>query len=350
MTTAAWIGLALLALLIVVGLGLVLFTRNVARKVEAAVPATGKFAQVDGHRLHYVDSAEDDPTARERPAIVMVHGLGAQLQHMTHGLLDRLSEEFRVIAVDRPGTGWSSRAKGSSHGLRAQGQTVARLIEHLRLDRPVVVGHSLGGAVTLALGLDHPQATRGLVLVAPLTAPTEDVPEIFRALVVRNAARRRLTAWTLATPMGIRYGETVRDVAFGPETAPDDFDRRGGALLGLRPGAFETASADLVAIPDELPAMAARYDGLAVPVAVIHGEADAIVDVETNARAFAARTGADLKVLERAGHMIPITRADEVAEWIVRHARQWFASGDSRSATASATRGTAAGDLRGAAR
>ena len=323
MTVAAWTGLIALVALVAVGIGLVLFTRNVARKVELAVPAEGRFADVDGHRLHYVDTAEGDPDAAGKPALLLVHGLGAQLQHMTHSLLDRLSGEFRVIAVDRPGTGWSTRPKGSSHGLRAQAQTLSRFIETLGLDRPVVVGHSLGGGVALALGLDHPERTRGLVLVAPLTQPTDDVPEIFQALAIRNAARRRLTAWTLATPMGIRHGEAVRDFAFGPETAPADFDRRGGALLGLRPGSFETASADLVAIPDELPAMAARYGDLAVPVAVIHGADDAIIPAKT-ARLFGEGTGAPVRIIEGAGHMIPITRADAVAAFVTAHARKWL--------------------------
>lgn len=327
MSTAAWIGLIVLVALVAVGVGLVLFTRRIAGRVEAAVPAHGRFVEVDGHRLHYVDTSlegGDDGAARTKPTLLLIHGLGAQMQHMTHSLSDRLSGEFRVVALDRPGTGWSTRAVGSSHGLRAQGETVARFIERLGLDRPVVVGHSLGGAVALAVGLDHPEATRGLVLVAPLTQPTDDVPEIFQALVVRNAVRRRLTAWTLATPMGIRHGETVRDVAFGPEAAPGDFDVRGGALLGLRPRSFETASADLVAIPEELPAMAARYDTLAVPVAVIHGADDAIIPAGT-ARTFAEQTGAPIEIIEDAGHMIPITRADEVGAFVTDHAREWFA-------------------------
>lgn len=334
MSTAAWIGVIALLALVAIGAGLVLFTRHIARRVEAAVPAHGRFAEIGGHRLHYVDTADDaddDGTARAKPTLVLVHGLGAQLQHMTHSLLARLAPDFRIVAVDRPGTGWSVRERGSSHGLRAQGDVVAGLIGHLGLDRPVVVGHSLGGAVALALGLDHPDKTRGLVLVAPLTQPTDDVPEIFQGLVIRNAVRRRLTAWTLATPLGIRHGEAVRDTAFGPEAAPADFDVAGGALLGLRPGSFETASADLVAIPEELPGMKARYGDLAVPVAVIHGDRDALIPVDT-ARTFAAETGASLAVLDDAGHMIPITRADEVAAFVAEHAREWFAGAAARAA------------------
>lgn len=323
MTTAAWIGAILLGLIVLIGLGLVLFTRNVARKVEAAVPADGRFVEVDGHRLHYVDSAAADPQAETKPAIVMVHGLGGQMRNMTHSLFDRLTAEFRVIALDRPGTGWSTRLKGSSHGPLAQGAVVARFIEALGLDRPVVVGHSLGGAIALATGLDYPRSVSGLVLVAPLTQPTEDVPEVFRAIMIRNAGLRRATAWTLATPFGIRNGPAGLAMVFGPEGVPEDFGTRGGGLLSLRPVSFETASADIMAIPDDMAAMVARYDELSVPVAVIHGTRDAITPFATNAQAFADRTGASLKALEGAGHMIPITQADAVAGWIAEHARQW---------------------------
>src|ERR1700680_5205744 len=83
--------------------GLVLFSANAAQKGEAAVPPCGRFIEIDGQRLHYVD------TGGAGPAIVMIHGLGGTLWNYTYALVDKLSGEFRVIAVDRPGSGYSVR-------------------------------------------------------------------------------------------------------------------------------------------------------------------------------------------------------------------------------------------------
>ena len=96
----------LLTLVLIVALivaGLVLFAANTARKVEAAVPPCGQFLEIDGQKLHYVDSGGT------RPVLVMIHGLGGTLWHYTYALAGKLSPDFRVIAVDRPGSGYSMR-------------------------------------------------------------------------------------------------------------------------------------------------------------------------------------------------------------------------------------------------
>jgi alpha-beta hydrolase superfamily lysophospholipase len=88
-------------------LGLVVFTVRTARKVEAALPPRGKFMQIDGERIHYVDRGGSGP------AIVMIHGLAGNLMHFTYALADVLANDFRVIMVDRLGCGYSARPGGA---------------------------------------------------------------------------------------------------------------------------------------------------------------------------------------------------------------------------------------------
>src|SRR5262245_48712944 len=133
--------IALVLLLAALTAGLVWFTANTARKVEAALPPCGRFAEIDGERIHYVD------TGGAGPAVVMIHGLAGNLLHFDYALAGRLASEFRLILVDRPGSGYSTRAAGADAGLTAQAATIAKLIRALGLTRPLVVGHSLGGAV-----------------------------------------------------------------------------------------------------------------------------------------------------------------------------------------------------------
>src|SRR6202047_2613415 len=134
--------------------GLVLFAANTARKVKAAVPPCGQFIEIDGQRLHYVD------TGGTGPAIVMIHGLGGTLWNFTYAPVDKLSGEFRVIAVDRPGSGYSTRPDDAPAKLSAQADTLAKFMRALGLKQPLLVGHSLGGALSLALPREHPECGR----------------------------------------------------------------------------------------------------------------------------------------------------------------------------------------------
>ena len=298
---AAGVGIAAVA-------GLALFAKWHAARVERRVPADGRFFEQDGHRLHYVDRGAG-------PAIVMIHGLGGQLRNFSYALLDRLAATHRVILVDRPGSGYSDPLAATS--LAAQAAAIARLIAALGLDRSLVVGHSLGGSVALALALDHPAQVGRLALIAPFTCPRDDVPEAFRALAIRSPTARRAFAWTIATPAALLVGDRGTRAAFAPEPVPADFAIRGGGALIARPGAMQAAGADMAAAHRNLPVLARRFPGLTHPVAVLFGRQDDILDPMMNGAGFVASVpGARLTLID-GGHMLPITRPDETVAWLL---------------------------------
>ena len=288
-----------------------LFTLFTARKVESILPPKGAFVDVPGARLHYRESGQG-----HGPAILMIHGLGGQLAHFTYGVAGRLAGRYRVVAVDRPGCGWSTRAEGAQADLSTQAAALAALVDHLGLARPLVVGHSLGGAVALALALEHPDKVAGLALLAPLTHMPDDVQPVFKGLTIASPGLRKLVAWTLAIPASIRSSAGTLEQVFGPEAVPKDFGTRGGGLLGLRPGAFLAASSDLQALPARLPALQGRYGLLRIPVGVLYGKDDRILDWRANGQALADKVpGARLELIE-GGHMLPITNPDACAGFI----------------------------------
>jgi pimeloyl-ACP methyl ester carboxylesterase len=292
---------------------LVLFTAWTARKVESVLPAKGRFIDVPGARLHIRDFGEDHAGG---PAIVMIHGLAGQLSHYTYGVAGRLSARHRVIVVDRPGSGYSTRAPETSADLSAQAAAVAALIRTLDVGPSLVVGHSLGGAVALTLALEHPQQVAGLALLAPLTHIRDDVPAVFKGLTIQSPFVRRLVAWTLAVPASIKNSAATLEVVFGPEAVPKDFATRGGGLLSLRPSAFLSASSDLQALPERLPQVQARYAELRVPVSVLYGKDDRILDWKANGQALVDKVhGARLELIE-GGHMLPVTQVEKTAEFI----------------------------------
>ncbi len=292
--------------------GLVWFTASTARKVEAALPPRGGFADIDGQRLHYVD------TGGSGPAVVLIHGLGGNMLNFGYGMAEKLAGDFRVILVDRPGSGYSTRPADASATLTAQAATLAKLFRRLELRRPLLVGHSLGGAVSLAIALDHPDCAGGLVLIAPLTHAVEEVPEIFSGLVIGSPLLRKIVAWTVATPLGIRRGPTLLQTVFAPEAVPSDFPIRGGGLLGLRPGAFYGASSDIAAVNEVLPGYMARYHALNVPIAILFGRGDQLLDYRDQAEAMKVKLPAlELELME-GGHMLPVTAPDRCTALVRR--------------------------------
>lgn len=305
-----------LVLIILIALALLaLFTAFVARKVTQAFPPTGQFMEVDGERLHYRSLGEG-------PALVFVHGLAGQMKNFEYLPLEELAKRWRVILVDRPGAGRSPRRDAGKAGVAAQGRLIAHFIRQLALPRPpLLVGHSLGGAVSLSAALQDPQAIAGLALIAPLTHFVADVPEPFRALAIRTPWLRKLVGHTLAVPFGILNARKTLALIFGPEPAPHDFPVRGGGLLGLRPSAFEASSQDMVAVEEDMPAQEQRYGELRLPVHMLYGEGDQVLDWRVQGEALKARIPQlDLTVIP-GGHMLPVTQAAATAAWLERVAQ-----------------------------
>jgi pimeloyl-ACP methyl ester carboxylesterase len=308
--------IALLAVAALVVAGLVLFAAVITRSIEKAVPPLGQFTDVDGARIHYLDRGCG-------PTIVLIHGLTGQMRNFTHSLVDRLTDEFRVIAIDRPGSGYSRRAAGASAGLTAQGDLIARFMLAMRLERPLVVGHSLGGAIALAIALDHPECAGGFALIAPVTAPQQRVPAPFRALVIQSSWRRKIVAWTIAIPAAIRRGQETLAIVFGPDKPPADFATKGGGLLGLRPKSFIGGSEDVIGAAVDLPKMVERYSSLTVPIAILFGTDDGILDYQSNGTMMQTRVPGLTLELVPGGHMLPVTAPKETAEFIKAAAREF---------------------------
>jgi pimeloyl-ACP methyl ester carboxylesterase len=313
------VSIGLIILAVVSGLallsgGLALFTALAARQAEALAPPIGRFLEVDGARLHYLDRGTG-------PAVVLVHGLGGNLRNF-YALVDRLAATCRVVAVDRPGSGYSTMISGAHPALRAQARIIARFCGKLGLDRALLVGHSLGGALSLALALDHPDCAGALVLISTLSHVQHERPAIFKALEIHSPTLRWLIAWTLMAPLGTLSHHATLEAVFAPESVPNDFDAESGGGLGLRPDSFIAASKDMIAVSDELATMIPRYPSLTIPVDVIFGRDDPILDYRAHGeRLVAALPDARLHLID-GGHMIPITAPDQIVHLIRQAALQ----------------------------
>lgn len=301
------------AAIVAVCAALALYTRRATRRIETAVPMDGRHIEIDGERLHYVEFG--NPGGQP---VLFVHGLCGQLRNFAYLPLEALARDHRVILLDRPGSGYSTRAPDGAANIRAQADIVAHVIDALRLEQTVLVGHSLGGALALAVALDHPQSVARLALIAPLTHAQTEVPKAFRPLVLRSNAVRRFVSRTFATPFGLATSASTLRAVFAPEAVPRDFRTRGGALLSLRPQGFVNGSRDLVAIEDadDLEQMTQRYARLTVPVDVLFGRDDIVLDWARHGEALQrASPLVSLKVVS-GGHMLPVTAPSTTYDWL----------------------------------
>lgn len=313
-----WVLGALLIGVVLVGAYFVLTTRRIARWAESQVPASGKFIEIDGHKIHYVEAGEGPP-------VLFLHGLGAQLHHFRHTLFPRLAGDYRLVAIDRPGSGYSTRPANIAGGLSQQAETIVKLMAALRLEKPLVVGHSLGGAVALTLAVEHPKAISGLALLSPLTHFLGEVPPAFRPMYIKNAWLRRLLASTIGVPKSLKFAPQTLAFIFGPQTAPPNYAVDGGGLAGLRPSHLYASGTDFVGIETDLERIESRYGEIDMPVGMFFGTADRVLDYELHGAAMRNKVrGLDLETVEGLGHMPQFVMPDRVAAFIRRTARRTF--------------------------
>lgn len=288
------------------------FTRRVARAAEAIAPPLGSFVDLPGCRLHVVEAGAAKAGV---PPLLMVHGLGGQLRHFSYELVGLLAQDTRVVAIDRPGSGYSRRDPGQSAGLQTQADTVMALADELGLQQPLIVGHSLGGALALAIAQRHGNRISGLALLAPATQLPKKIPPVFSGLVVPSWLRG-FVAWTISAPLVMWQGQKILAVVFGPEAVPTDYRDRGGGALSLRPSQFIAAAQDLEAAMADADQHEAHYAELAaspLPIHMLFGRQDRILSCESNALAFQRRVPATKLVLMDAGHMLPVTQPEACA-------------------------------------
>ena len=285
-----------------------LYTRYATARIEQDVPADGKFLHVGGTRIHYVDRGAGRP-------IVLLHGLGAQLRNFSYGVADALSADFRVILVDRPGSGHSV-SDGDQPGILEQAAIVAALVDRLALDRPLLVAHSLAGAIALGVATHHPGAVGGLALLAPMTQPPNSMPTGLASAIRKGRTARTLFANLLGTPLSRAAFGSRWSKIFAPDPVPSDFAIRGGGMLGDRPMSVNAALVELASADQDLTSIAARYGTLTLPVALLYGRDDQIVDPAIDGqRAVDAIPGATLK-MTGGGHMLPVSHPEVTAAFI----------------------------------
>ena len=292
----------MISLIVVAALaGLALVTQAGILVLQRAYPAQGRMIEVAGASLNVLDIGPRDAAG---PPVVMIHGASSNLEVMRRPLGEMIARNHRVILVDRPGHGWSTRAHLRDSTPAIQGRIINEALEQLGVGPAIVVVHSWSGALGARMALDFPKRVAGLVMLAPVAYPWPGGVGWYNKLIATPVIGP-LLAYTITLPLGyLLAGSGARGV-FLPQIMPDNFLSDTATPLLLRPREFLANARDLVTLKAAVAEQAPRYRDIAVPTVVITGDMDETVSPNRHSRPFASAVpNAKFIMLPNVGHMI----------------------------------------------
>jgi pimeloyl-ACP methyl ester carboxylesterase len=276
-----------------------------ARKAERANPPLGKFIDVNGVRLHYIERGSGEP-------LVLLHGNRTMAQDfVTSGLIDEAAKTYRVIAFDRPGYGHSSRPRLRIWTPTAQAKLIHDALAKLGISQAIVLGHSWGAIVATRLALNHPNMVKSLVLTSGYYFPTvrtDVLTQSWPAIpVVGDLLRYTVGPW-LERRM---WPQMLRQM-FGPQPVTPTFQDL-PKELATRPSQMRAAAAESLLMVPSAFAARRKYRRLSMPVIIVAGEEDRIANIHRQSeRLHQEIPGSKLLRVPGAGHMVHQTANDEV--------------------------------------
>lgn len=294
---------------------------------------------VCGVSVHYL-ATDAGPATASNTTQLLVHPLAASGSFMLD-LIRPLSAYGAVVAPDLPGTifGHTGTPRVNAPRVEHNARFLRAFASTLGLDRVVVHGWSMGAVVGLRFAADTPERVERLVLVTPpLPAPVTALQRLGWQTLGRLVL---LVGPPVARALARLWGRRAidRKLAVLNETVPGRFDGLGGDPSRVAPdnialwaeqfvelrthpermGHAATAFASVVSamVVDSSPTREA-IDRIAVPVLLIIGDQDPVIERSTIDHVLARRPDWDVHVLTSAGHLAPLEMPDRYAEAVGR--------------------------------
>jgi pimeloyl-ACP methyl ester carboxylesterase len=262
----------------------------------------GRYAEVGGIGLYHKAAGIGEP------GFLLLHGFPSSL-FTWREVLGPLAAQSLTVAYDRPAFGLTERPMPgewtgeSPYSTRRQAGLAVGLMDHVGMERAILVGNSAGGAVAIQVALDNPYRVAALILVSPAVSLGES-----------SGGSHWLPDWLVPlarTPQGRRIGPLLlrniqawgRDLAarawHDPSKISDEVWK--GYLLPLRAENWDRALWESLLASEPLD-INGRLGELTMPILVITGDDDRVVPTEQSIRLAGGWKGAHLVVLPECGH------------------------------------------------
>jgi pimeloyl-ACP methyl ester carboxylesterase len=271
--------------------------RHFAEKAQRDNPPLGRFIDVDGVHLHYVERGNGRP-------LVLFHGNGSMIQDFeSSGLIDLAAENYRVIVFDRPGFGHSLRPRNVVWTPEAQADLFKKALDRLNVQRAIVLGHSWGASVAVALAIRHPSFVEALVLASGYYFPTARA-DVAASSVSAIPGLGDVICHTISPILSRLMWPVMLRKVFGPRSVPAKF---GGfpKEMAVRPSQIRASAAEAALMIPAASASSKTYSELEIPTIILAGEDDRLIDInEQSVRLHDEVRQSRLHRIAGAGHMI----------------------------------------------
>jgi pimeloyl-ACP methyl ester carboxylesterase len=264
------------------------------------------FAEIDGVRIHYQETGTGIP-------LVLIHGFTSST-YSWKDVFGPLSKNFRVIAVDLKGFGFSGKPDGD-YSRPVQAVLVSYLLDYLKIEKAWLCGNSMGGEISLNVALHNPAHVAGLILIDSAGVKVNGGGSLAPSYVSIPVVGRVLTAIALTSDKLVREG--LEKSYYDDSKITDDrvaayyrpLKTRGGQLGALR----ARTQADLFPIEQDLGKINA-------PALIIWGAEDALIPLEVGRKINSLVKGSKLVIIEKCGHVpqeeMPERVVDEIEKFI----------------------------------
>jgi pimeloyl-ACP methyl ester carboxylesterase len=269
-------------------------------------PRATKSVKVGTAEIAYTEAGQGEHT------LVLIHGLGSYLPAWNENI-DALAADYRVIAIDLPGYGKSSKASWS-YSMEFFAKAVRGVVRELGIERPILVGHSMGGQIAMTYALAWPEDVQALVLTSPAGLETFEDGE---AKWLAGATTPEFTCGATEEAIYVRHAQNFHRM---PKDAEFMVEDRVAVIGGPDFRAYCRAVSRSVAGMLDAP-VADRIPEIGVPTLVVFGESDQLIpnpflhggSTEKLAKKAVRRfPDAELVMIERAGHM---AHFEQPADW-----------------------------------
>ena len=247
------------------------YMRMTDRKAEKEFYHSGlhprfTYIYIDHVRLHYVKVGNDT-----LPTLFIIHGSPGSWKRYRRYLMDAdLLKQFRMIAIDRPGFGYSN--PGTAYHLDVQAKLIYGVVKQEQNGKPFhLMGHSLGGPVVVKLAQDHPDAYKTITILAGSISPYDEPKEEWRSFFIHNP------------------------------------------LQYLFPRPFRVCNTEIWYFKKDLYQLDTCYNRLTMPVTFIHGDSDPLVtakNVDYGKAKLSFNKYVKVIIIPGANHYIPYEHFD----------------------------------------